>query len=154
MMQLPAVPAVPLPPCPAGLPHPDAARHPDGAPSDAAAATPGGLAAWQVRRVRRLVAERLSEPLSVMEMASAARLSRSAFFRGFGASFGCAPHAWLLEQRIERAKRMMRDGEEPLAQIALACGLADQAHLSRVFRRHAGETPSRWRRAAAACPAA
>jgi AraC-like DNA-binding protein len=107
-----------------------------------------GLAPWQQKRVRDLVEERMHESLSVVEMAAAARLSRSFFSRAFSASFNCSPHAYVMDRRIARAKAMMQQGDEPLAQIAVACGLSDQAHLSRLFRRHAGMTPSAWRRRA------
>lgn len=107
-----------------------------------------GLAPWQQKRVRDLVEERMHESLSVVEMAAAARLSRSFFSRAFSASFGCSPHAYVMDRRIVRAKALMQEGDEPLAQIAVACGLSDQAHLSRLFRRHAGMTPSAWRRRA------
>jgi AraC family transcriptional regulator len=107
-----------------------------------------GLAPWQQQRMRDLVEERMHESLSVVEMAAAARLSRSFFSRAFGASFGSSPHAYVMARRIARAKALMQDTDEPLAQIAVACGLSDQAHLSRLFRRHAGMTPSAWRRRA------
>jgi transcriptional regulator GlxA family with amidase domain len=105
-----------------------------------------GLAPWQQKRVRDLVEGRIQEGISVMDMAAAVRLSRSFFSRAFSASFGCSPHAYVMEQRINCAKAMMQKGQEPLAQIAVACGLSDQAHLSRLFRRHTGMTPSAWRR--------
>jgi transcriptional regulator GlxA family with amidase domain len=105
-----------------------------------------GLAPWQVRRISELVEERLAHRLTVVEMAASTRLSRSAFSRSFLVSFGVPPHGFLMARRIERAKLLMETTDEPLAQIALSCGLADQAHLSRVFRRHTGTTPSAWRR--------
>ena len=76
------------------------------------------------------------------------RLSSSYFSRAFKVSFGCSPHSYILRRRIERAKFLMQGGDEPLAQVALECGLSDQAHLSRIFRRYVGCTPSRWRRTA------
>jgi AraC-like DNA-binding protein len=51
-----------------------------------------------------------------------------------------------MERRIEWAKRMMHESDEPLSQIALACGLADQAHFTRLFRKFVGMPPSQWRR--------
>jgi AraC-like DNA-binding protein len=78
------------------------------------------------------------------------RLSVSYFTRAFRASFGEPPHTHLRRLRVERAQRMMLDGREPLAQVALACGLFDQAHLARVFRQETGTTPSAWRRQHAA----
>ncbi|MBI0538612.1 AraC family transcriptional regulator [Roseomonas sp. KE2513] len=105
-----------------------------------------GLAPWQQRRIRDLVEERMHESLSVVEMAAAVRLSRSFFSRAFSVSFECSPHFYVMRRRIARAKVLMQATSEPLAQIAAACGLSDQAHLSRLFRRHAELTPSDWRR--------
>ena len=111
-----------------------------------AGAEGGGMAPWQVRRVRAYVEERLHEALTVKQVAEAVRLSCSHFSRAFKASFGVSPHAYIMRRRIERAKRLMRTSNEPLVQIALTCGLSDQAHLSRAFRRAEGCSPSTWRR--------
>jgi len=107
-----------------------------------------GLSPWQRRKVARLIEESLHEPIPVAEMANVARLSRSAFTRAFSASFGQSPHAYVVGRRIARAQELMISTNEPLAQIAVACGLADQAHLSRVFRQRIGTTPRSWRRTA------
>jgi AraC family transcriptional regulator len=107
----------------------------------------GGLASWQVMRVRALVRERLCEPLTIADMAGAARLSSSHFARAFVQSFGCPPHRYIQYERLDRAKALLRETGDPLAYIALACGFADQAHFSRVFRQLEGKTPSVWRQA-------
>ncbi|BDG74352.1 hypothetical protein Rmf_42810 [Roseomonas fluvialis] len=109
-----------------------------------------GLAPWQRRKVAQMVEEHLHGPLAVSDMAATARLSRSAFTRAFTASFGQPPHSYVVGRRIARAQDLMVTTNEPLAQIALACGLADQAHLSRVFRQRIGTTPRSWRRTASA----
>jgi AraC-like DNA-binding protein len=120
---------------------------PDGGGRDLAeAAHRGGLVPWQARRVAALVDERLDSPLHVSDLASAVRLSNHHFTRAFKASFGQTPYAYVLSRRMERAKALMVDGAEPLSQIALACGLSDQAHLSRLFRRIVGVSPNAWRR--------
>lgn len=105
-----------------------------------------GLAPWQVRRLSRFVEEHLHEMIRAEDLAGIARLSVSHFSRAFRESFRQTPYAYVLDRRIARAKQMMSAGNEPLAQIALSCGMADQAHFSRLFRRLTGETPSHWRR--------
>jgi hypothetical protein len=60
-----------------------------------------------------------------------------------------APHNWLLSYRIEVAKVKLRDGRSSLSEVALACGFADQSHLTRVFTRIVGISPGAWRRAVA-----
>ena len=106
----------------------------------------GGLAPWQKRKVDRYLRERLERPLPLKELAAQVQLSVSHFCRAFKESFGTTPHMYILRLRLEFAQRVMLTTGDSLSQIALACGLADQAHLSKLFRRHIGETPSAWRR--------
>jgi AraC-like DNA-binding protein len=106
----------------------------------------GGLAPWQQRAVGRYMRQRLERPLRVKELAGLATLSVSHFCRTFRKSFGTTPRLHLIRLRVERAQQLMLTTSDPLSQIALACGMADQAHLSKVFRRTVGETPSGWRR--------
>jgi AraC family transcriptional regulator len=106
----------------------------------------GGLAPWQALRVTRHVDANLAERLSIGELATLARLSNNYFARAFKTSLGCTPHTYVIERRIEQAKKILLESDTPLSQVALDCGMADQAHLSRLFRRLVGETPSVWRR--------
>lgn len=108
--------------------------------------TRGGFAPWQKRRVETHLLEHLEQCLRINTLAKMVSLSASHFCRAFKRSFGQTPHAYLTGLRVERAKQMMLSTAEPLSQIALACGLVDQAHLSKIFRRCVGETPSVWRR--------
>lgn len=106
----------------------------------------GGLAPWQVRCATELIAERLSEDISVSVLATACGLSPGYFARAFKQSVGTAPHRWLLLQRVLRAKSLLRDPNLSLAEIALACGFVDQSHFTRVFTGIAGASPGAWRR--------
>jgi AraC-like DNA-binding protein len=111
-----------------------------------AAVRSGGLAPWQAARVKRYVDANLGDRLSTAELAKLVRLSGNHFSRVFKASLGCPPHEYIVRCRITRAKELMLQTDTPLSQIAVACGLADQAHLSRLFRRLVGASPSGWRR--------
>ena len=106
----------------------------------------GGLAPWQRRKIETYLLDHLDECIRVETLAEAVPLSVSHFCRAFKETFGETPHAHIMRLRLERAQEMMLTSEEPLSQIALACGLADQAHLSKLFRRCMGESPSTWRR--------
>ena len=106
----------------------------------------GGLAPWQKRKVYRYIGQRLERTLRVKELAEQVSLSVSHFCRAFRESFGASPHLHLTRLRVERAQRLMLTTQDPLNQIALACGMADQAHLSKLFRREVGEPPNTWRR--------
>lgn len=104
------------------------------------------LAPWQARRVEAFIEAHLDRPIRIQALADHTRLSVSYFFRAFRGSFGTAPHAFVMRQRIGRAMRLLAEGDEPIAQIAIACGFADQAHFSRAFARRAGSPPGAWRR--------
>jgi AraC family transcriptional regulator len=106
----------------------------------------GGLAPWQKRKVDRYLRQNLHGPVRLNTVADQVALSVSYFSRSFKESFGTTPHMHMLRLRLDLAQQLMLTTGEPLSQIALACGLADQAHLSKLFRRVVGETPSAWRR--------
>ena len=106
----------------------------------------GGLAPWQKRKIDRHIRQSLERTLRVKDLAEQASLSVSHFCRAFKESFGASPHLHLTRLRVERAQRLMLTTQDPLSQIALACGMADQAHLSKLFRREVGEPPNTWRR--------
>jgi len=71
----------------------------------------------------------------------------SHFSRAFRRSVGAAPHNWLLMHRVEVAKVRLRGARLSLLDVALACGFADQSHLTKVFTRIVGISPGAWRRA-------
>jgi AraC family transcriptional regulator len=106
----------------------------------------GGLALWQKRKIDCYLRENLERPLQVKQLAQQVSLSVSHFCRAFKDSFGTTPHMHIIRLRLERAQQLMLETQEPLSDIALRCGLADQAHLSKLFRRWMGETPNAWRR--------
>lgn len=106
----------------------------------------GGLAAWQAKRTVAYIEANLGSKLAIGEMADLVALSKSHFSRAFKQSLGYSPMAYVGLRRVERTKLMMISTSERLADIALACGFADQAHLSRHFRRVVGMSPGVWRR--------
>lgn len=115
-------------------------------PAERHRATTGGLAPWQINRLKAYIEDRISHPISLDELAQIAKLSTSYFSAAFKTTFGISPHNYVVERRVEFAKYRMLNSDAPLCEIALDCGLADQAHLSRIFRRVTGTTPSAWRR--------
>ena len=106
----------------------------------------GGLAGWQLRRVTAHVDTHLQGPIFTSTRAEIAQLSTGHFCRAFKVSTGETPHGYVVRQRIRRAQLLMRDTQDTLSEIACACGLSDQAHLTRLFRRLVGTTPLAWRR--------
>lgn len=90
-----------------------------------------------------LADEQLAQ-MNLERLASLAGLGRYALIRAFRASTGLTPHAWLLNARVNRARRLLREGHA-LAEVAYTLGFADQSHFQRVFKAHAGTTPGAFR---------
>jgi transcriptional regulator GlxA family with amidase domain len=110
-------------------------------------ANPGPrLTAWRRRRVLQHIEANLAETLRNRDLASLVDYSEFHFNIAFRNSLGASPHEYIIRRRIERARQLMLSTDLPLCGIASECGLADQAHLSRLFRRVVGETPAAWRK--------
>jgi AraC family transcriptional regulator len=105
----------------------------------------GGLAGWQLRRITAFMNEHVHQDVALDELAALAGLTAKHFARAFRQSTGVPPHRWLIERRIERAKTLLTTADLDLAEIALACGFADQSHFTAVFRRGTGVTPGAFR---------
>ena len=106
----------------------------------------GGLAPWQERRAKEIIMAELEQDVSLDRLAAECQLSRTHFARAFRQTTGMPPHRWLLARRVDRAKELLAASPMRLADIALACGFADQSHFTKVFTRMAGTSPGAWRR--------
>jgi AraC-like DNA-binding protein len=106
----------------------------------------GGFAAWQKRRLTAYIDAHLGGRIRIEDLAGVLKLSASHFSRVFRLTFGTTAREYLLRRRIEVAQSLMLTSREPLCEIALRCGLCDQAHFTHVFRRIVGDTPNAWRR--------
>jgi AraC family transcriptional regulator len=115
--------------------------------------TRSGLTPWQLRRAKEMMCSRLQQGVSLAELARAVNLSSGHFVRAFKQSTGQPPRRWLVEQRIEKAKQLVSTSLS-LAEIALACGFADQSHFGRVFSRATHTSPGAWRRCLRSNPSA
>ena len=104
------------------------------------------LASADVSRAREMLADSLARPPSLGELAAASGLSKYQLLRRFKEVHGVTPFAWLLQQRTEVARGLIRRGAA-LTQAAMAAGFADQSHMTRAFVQHFGYTPGAWQRA-------
>lgn len=101
------------------------------------------------RRIARVVVAIDAEPGAVWrldDLAALAGLSRYHFIRVFRRATGQSPHAYVTTRRLGLARRLLGHGERP-AEVAVACGFADQAHLTRLFRQAFGVAPGHYARA-------
>ncbi|HKY93042.1 MAG TPA: AraC family transcriptional regulator [Nevskiaceae bacterium] len=97
-------------------------------------------------RLVEYIDSHLDRPLPLEELASIAGLGVWSFGNRFRESFDQTPHAFVLERRIERARRLLCKAELPVKAVASVCGFSDQAHLTRALKARHGITPAALRR--------
>ena len=118
----------------------------------------GGLGSARLRRIKELVHAKLEDDLSLDEMAQSVGLSTAHFARMFRKSTGETPHRFVLRQRLERAKAMLRAPDARVLDVAVACGFKTQQHFAQVFRDVWGVSPTEYRqdlvRSEASCASA
>ena len=105
----------------------------------------GGLTPARLRRVTELVHAKIENDLSLEEMAGSVDLSIAHFSQMFRKSTGQSPHQFVLRQRVEHAKDMLRKAEARVLDVAVACGFKTQQHFARVFRQMCGASPTEYR---------
>jgi AraC family transcriptional regulator len=106
----------------------------------------GGLAGWQIARVRAFIDKNLDRNIHIKDLSAVARRSAAHFARSFKHTIGESPHAYVMRMRLEKARHLMMTTSEPLSQIALSVGFSDQSHLAKRFKQALGQSPSNWRR--------
>jgi AraC family transcriptional regulator len=107
----------------------------------------GGLGPARLRRIKELVDAKMENELSLDEMAQSVGLSTAHFARMFRKSTGETPHQFVLRQRLERAKAMLRAPHARVLDVAVACGFKTQQHFAQVFRDLWGVSPTEYRQA-------
>jgi len=110
------------------------------------------LLPWQRRKVLQFIEENLTETIKVEELAALTKLSKTYFSRVFKSAFKESPYNYVLRRRMELAKELITETEGALSEIALDCGMADQAHLCKTFRKVFGTTPNQLRRSSQVAP--
>jgi AraC family transcriptional regulator len=126
-----------------GNPGPRVGRQPGG--RDVRRIPRGGFAAWQSRRLAAHVDANLAGKILIKDLAASLGMSIGYFCRAFKRTFGMPARVWIRHRRIELAQGLMLTTDVSLSEIALNCGMSDQSHFTRSFRRIVGETPSSWR---------
>lgn len=104
------------------------------------------LSRAQEDRAREILRSHIDGDIAIADVAQACGLTRSHFTRAFRNTTGQTPHQWLIGQRVQRARELLARSKLSLAEVAAACGFADQSHLTRVFAHLIGTPPGKWRR--------
>jgi AraC family transcriptional regulator len=110
----------------------------------------GPAADRRMIRATDFIEAHLGSRLSLRDVAAASGLSIGALARLFPHHTGSSPYAYIIRKRVERAKQLLQSSDMPIAQVAVETGFADQAHMTRVFTRHLGQTPRSLRQALSA----
>lgn len=105
----------------------------------------GGLGSARLRRIKELVDAKMEDDLSLDEMAQSVGLSTAHFARMFRQSTGETPHQFVLRQRVERAKVMLRAPDARVLDVSVACGFKTQQHFAQVFRDACRVSPTEYR---------
>src|SRR5262249_40212607 len=105
----------------------------------------GGLGAGRLRMIKELVDAKMEDDLSLDEMAQSVGLSTAHFARMFRKSTGETPHQFVLRQRIDRARAMLRAPDARVLDVAVACGFKTQQHFEQVFRDVCSVSPTEYR---------
>lgn len=100
-----------------------------------------------LRRAQEMVEARLDGDIGLTDLAAATDLAPQRFARSFKLATGFTPHQYLIERRIQRAQALLVRTDEPIAEIAYACGFSSQSHMTSLFTKRLGFTPGRVRAA-------
>jgi AraC family transcriptional regulator len=105
----------------------------------------GGLPERQVLQVLDYIHDHLERDIKLADLAALLGMSQFHFSYLFKQSIGTSPHQYLLQQRVERAKKLLKKTDRSITEIALECGFNSHSHLSKQFRQLAGMTPTAYR---------
>jgi AraC family transcriptional regulator len=108
--------------------------------------TVGGLAPWQLNRVREYLAANLHTNVSLTDLSELCGISPSHFSRAYKHSTGQTPVQTLIALRMERACALLSAFDRPVIEVAADCGYDSPSAFARLFRRALGVAPSEWRR--------
>jgi AraC family transcriptional regulator len=105
----------------------------------------GGLSKHQLIQVLDYINEHLDRDIKLANLAALLGMSQFHFSHLFKQSIGIAPYQYLLQQRLERAKQLLKQSDRSIMEIALDCGFNSHSHLSKQFRQFTGVTPKAYR---------
>jgi AraC family transcriptional regulator len=105
----------------------------------------GGLSERQLMKVLEYINEYLNQDIKLADLATLLGMSQFHFSHLFKQALGIAPYQYLLQQRLERAKHLLKQSDRSIIEIAFLCGFNSHSHLSQKFRQVTGITPRAYR---------
>lgn len=105
----------------------------------------GGLSQRQLVQVLDYINDHLEQDIKLADLAALLGISQFHFCHLFKRAIAITPYQYLLQQRIERAKQLLKQTDQPILEIALQCGFNNHSHLGQQFRRFTGMTPKAFR---------
>lgn len=104
-----------------------------------------GLSKQKLKQAVEYIQEHLSENLSLSEMACELGMSQYYFCHLFKKSTRMSPHQYLIQQRLERAKHLLKQPDQSITFVALECDFANPSHFAKCFRKYTGMNPKQFR---------
>jgi AraC family transcriptional regulator len=104
-----------------------------------------GLPKYKLKQALDYMNVHLSENLSLATLADELQISQYHFCRLFKQSTGTTPHAYLIQQRVEKSKQLLKQKEGTMNDIAIECGFANPSHFAKHFRKYTGISPKQFR---------
>lgn len=105
----------------------------------------GGLSDRQMIQIAEYVNEHLAGEIKISQLAELTRMSHFHFSRLFKQAIGISPHQYVMEQRIEKTKQLLKQSQLPIMEIAMRCGFSSHSHLGKCFRQSTGMSPKQYR---------
>lgn len=105
----------------------------------------GGLSDRQMLQVADYVNEHLAQEIKISELAQLTRMSHFHFSRLFKQALGISPHQYVIEQRVEKAKQLLKQSQLAIMEIAMLCGFSSHSHLGKCFRQYTRMSPKQYR---------
>jgi AraC family transcriptional regulator len=100
-----------------------------------------GLPKYKLRKTLEYIHAHLNQDIKLADLAGYVGMSQYYFVRLFKQSMGIAPYQYVIQQRVEKAKQLLKQGRVTITDIALQCGFANQSHFTKHFRQLTGVTP-------------
>ncbi len=104
-----------------------------------------GLPKYKLQQAQAYINGHLDQDIRLADLAQVVGMSQYYFCRRFRQSVGISPYQYVIQQRLERAKRLLQQRDLAISEIALECGFANQDHLTKTFRQLVGMTPKAYR---------